>query len=60
MSFHNELMFYLTIIPTFVLIFIVRVIVYFNQTNSNKNNKGGAEFEHYYLILKKRAGLEDR
>lgn len=32
MSFHNELMFYLTIIPTFVLIFLIHIIIHYRQS----------------------------
>lgn len=45
MSFHNELMFYLTIIPSFVLIFLIRVIISFRQgaTEFNWGNITGTE-----------------
>jgi hypothetical protein len=38
MSFHNELMFYLTMISTFVLIFLLRVIYYFTQEKAPKDS----------------------
>jgi heme/copper-type cytochrome/quinol oxidase subunit 2 len=56
MSFHNEIMFYITIIPTFVLIFIVHVIVYFSQSKNNINRN--PSIEKYFWSLKHNTALE--
>lgn len=55
MSFHNELMFYLTIIPSFVLIFLVRVIISFRLGGLERRD---LTLENYFWNLKHNTALE--
>ena len=57
MSFHNELMFYLTLISTFVIFFIIHIIFYFRQPVATRN-KNFLKLEEYFWTLKHNTVLE--